>query len=72
MKRDEIRTVPLDTQLAADCSADTEAAMEQTALDRRLNARRNAIEEGRGVRADTAYFDALRARARARMAAGQR
>ena len=43
-----------------------EALMAQIALNKRLEASRLAMSEGKGVVADAAYFDRLRARATAR------
>ena len=43
-----------------------EALMAQVNLNKRLEANRKAISEGRGVVADDAYFDRLRQRALAR------
>ena len=54
---------PLKADVAAGNLNVIEALMAQIALNKRLQANRAAISQGKGVVADSAYFDQLRARA---------
>lgn len=58
---------PLKADVEAERLNVIEAIMAQVDLNKRLEANRRAIVEGRGVVADDAYFEKLRARAEARI-----
>lgn len=58
---------PIKEEVEANRLNVIEAIMAQIGLNKRLEANRNAIAEGRGVVADDAYFQNLRNRAQARM-----
>ncbi len=58
---------PLKADVEAERLNVIEAIMAQVDLNKRLTANRKAISEGRGVVADDAYFEKLRARAEARI-----
>ena len=57
---------PIKEEVAAGRLNVIEALMAQVSLNQRLEANRAAIAEGRGVVADEAYFERLRARAMSR------
>ena len=58
---------PLKAEVAAGRQSVVDAVMAQISLNQRIEQSRKAIAQGQGHRADAAYFDGLRARARARM-----
>lgn len=58
---------PLKAEVAAGTQSVIDAIMAQISLNKRLETARQDIAEGRGHKADAAYFDRLRARAQARM-----
>lgn len=62
---------PLKADVEAERLNIIEATMAQIDLNKRLAANRQAIVEGRGVVADDAYFEKLRARAEARISQHQ-
>lgn len=58
---------PIKAEVAAGKRSVLDALMAQLELNKRLDAGRAAIAEGRGVVADEAYFERLRARAQSRI-----
>jgi prevent-host-death family protein len=57
---------PLKAEVAEGKRAVLDALMAQIEINRRIEAGRKAIAEGRGIVADDAYFDGLRERALSR------
>lgn len=58
---------PIKAEVAEGKRSVLDALVAQIEINKRLEASRAAISEGRGVVADEAYFDELRARAQSRL-----